>query len=68
MSIERWIDVDRLEAYKELLAMPCEKILQGKLRHHITQQRKPDALYLVEHKNKFVRHLMYRELALKGAL
>ena len=67
-SNRRWIDVDRLEAYEKLLSLPVDAPLQGKLTHHVTQRGKTDALLLVEQKNKFVRHLMYRQLELKGDL
>jgi len=68
MPIDRWIDVDRLDAYKKLLAMPREKPLRGMLRNHITQPGVTGATVMVEHKNKCVRHLMYRQLELKGDL
>ena len=62
----REVDMERLQAYGKLLALPIDDPLIGTIGHHVTQQGKDDRFKIEHMKSQFVRYLMRRELELKG--
>ena len=61
------VDLDRLLAYRQLLATPDEKFLRGKRGHHITAPATPK-INIERLKARFVKHLMYNQLRRDGDL
>jgi hypothetical protein len=61
------VDLARLSAYRQLLALPTDPTIAGRFGHHITAPASPPP-HLDALKEKFVRHLMYSQLRRNGDL
>ena len=62
------INLDRLDAYRRLLALPPDPAIKDLIGHHRTQEGKPMPTLIHDLKEKFVRHLMSRQLEREGDL
>jgi hypothetical protein len=62
------IDLDRLDAYRRLLALPIDPTIKDQIGHRVTQPGQPLPTLIADLKNKFVRHLMVRQLERDGDL
>ena len=62
------IDLDRLTAYRRLLALPVDPTIKDLIGHHRTQYGHPLPTLIHDLKHKFVRHLMARQLERDGDL
>jgi hypothetical protein len=62
------IDIDRLNAYKKLLAMKDDPEIEKLRGHKITAPVKKKKNNIEELKKSYVRHLMHRQLQLRGDL
>ena len=61
------VDLERLTAYRQLLARPTDPTLAGRFGHHVTAPATP-TLNTEDLKSQFVRWLMYYQLARDGDL
>ena len=62
------IDLDRLDAYRRLLALPTDPTIKDQIGHHRTQDGQTIPTLIQDLKEKFVRHLMERQLDRDGDL
>jgi hypothetical protein len=62
------IDIDRLHAYRKLLAMKDDPEIEKLRGHKITAPIRNKKHNIEELKKSYIRHLMHRQLQLRGDL